>query len=342
MADFLYSPTGTLVAVLGYLVIGVAFLIGALNSRNWLLLTGTVAAFGVAAFLFFGRHRFIANLDRLRSEQAHPNPLDGALLVLDWVDAGRLGDLAAQMEILPSPTRRERSRARKRSGGVTGPGPLSPTASYESAASETAVYELAENPSKLIKDLVGALQRSGQIELAIADVPRVSVDEPLNEAEVESLLIKELSFRADPPDVRNIARDVASILGRGLPPERLAATKLAELESLMPGAYVLIESEWNAVENASELMLFLDALHPPREPWFTAENRVDLPDAIKVGVTVQPDVLTPRIRARMTSTFSAGVFGEVLAIDAGEVKVWPLAIFSRSPRSLGTEPSSRG
>jgi hypothetical protein len=332
-ADLLYSPTVILFAAFGYCATGLAVGIVAFTSGHSALLFLAGACFGVAAFLVNGRRRFVANLERVRDAQSHLNPLDGALLVIDLVDARRLGELASQMDILPSPARRERSRVRKRSGGITVPGSPSPTASYESAASETAVYELPEDPSKLVRDLVGSLQRSGQIELGVADVPQVSVDEPLNENEIESLLVKELSLDAEPLALRDVARDVASILGSGLSSERLEAAKLTELAGLVPGTYVLMESEWSPRENKSELLLRLETLHPPGEPGVTAETRVNVPKAMDVSVTVQLESVAPRFRARMMSTFPAGVFGEVLAIDAGEVRVWPLAVFSRSPKS---------
>lgn len=128
-----------------------------------------------------------------------------------------------------------------------------------------AVYELPENRTLLLTEVIGALLRDQQIELDIANVPQVSVDAPLDEQEIESLLIRELDKGTSQSDLRTVAREAAAILGRGLPPERLAAAKREALADLKSGVYVLVESEWNVTSTVSKVALRLESLHPPNE-----------------------------------------------------------------------------
>jgi hypothetical protein len=330
--NFVYSRVGIALAAVAYMAVGVGFLIAGFSEGKIALLIVGAAGILIGLFLIFSRRRFISAVELAREEQAHPNPLADALLVLDWVDGARLGDLASQMDVLPAPVRRERSRGRKRSIGLgTSSSPVVPSASQESTSTDTATYELGNNPSQLIKDLVGELRKRGQIQLGIADVPQVSIDEPLNENEIEELLLASLPAQPDMSDSQAIAKQVAGILGPGLPPARLSAAKADELAKLTPGTYVLVESEWSVEGSGDARGFVLGALHAPGDPWVDSDNRVPMPADLKALVRVPKEALSPRLQARTDSQFLAGIFGEVLQSDP--LTIWPLAVFSRSPRS---------
>jgi len=329
--DFFYRVLARYVSA-AFLILAIGLAVKAILSHESGLWIG-VAIFGVYGVVIgVGALTWTSLAERMANAQALENPLANALLALDWVDAPRLGELAAQKEVLPAPTRRERSRGRKRAAGLSGrTGPVQPNVSYESSESELAVYEMPENQTHLIRDLVGTLIRDGQIELTIGDVPRVSVDAPLDEKEIESLLIRELSQRSDSPDLRTVAREAASILGSGLPPERLASAKRDELDGLISGTPVLVEGEWAVAAEASEIELRLRTLHSQDEWDVATANLVEMPAAIEIDVKLEKKKLSRRAYARLQGTVRAGVFGEVLSSADGSVELWPIAVFSRMP-----------
>jgi hypothetical protein len=328
--NLVYSRVGVTFAACGYGAIGAGFLIAGVSEGRTAFYIVGAAAILVGLFVTVSGNRFLIAVEQARAEQTHPNPLAGALLALDWVDASRLRDLGAQMDVLPAPIRKERSRGRRRSVGLNGPSSYgSPSASHESSSTDTAIYELGDNPSRLLKDLVGELRKRDQIQLDVADVPQVSIDQPLNEDEIEALLVASLAPQQGLADSTVLARQVAEILGPGLPLARLSATKSSELSELILNSFVLIESMWRLAGSKDSRDLLLSALHPPEDSAARSEGFVEMPADVDVRVRLPNEALTPRLLARTDAKFQAGVFGEVISVDP--LIVWPLAIFARSP-----------
>ncbi len=206
---------------------------------------------------FYGANRNACRSDESAARRPFGYRLGG------WVAFGRT--CRAEGHSPGAKATRENQRAEAIWGAQGGVGPIRPEVGYEASESELAVYELPENRTLLLTEVIGALLRDQQIELDIANVPQVSVDAPLDEQEIESLLIRELDKGTSQSDLRTVAREAAAILGRGLPPERLAAAKREALADLKSGVYVLVESEWNVTSTVSKVALRLESLHPPNE-----------------------------------------------------------------------------
>lgn len=248
----------------------------------------------------------ISGFDRSRS----------GVVVCDYVDVGTLATLAAQYGVQQRPDELERSTAGKSDlRAEIGVGSSKVGGGHEDTITERALYRAQSDPNVLTQDVLEALDRVSGLNVDLAALPKVGLEE-----------------------LRQIASSGGKIDAEEIYEELLATSKTREFEALAnTEEFILIDSEWFVERDRDSVMLRLARLGDS-----AASSQMPKGAGLVVPVLSGPQeqmgqamwTAQGRLRLREGARIGGSVLGRGGPYDSESHTLWvlPIVIFARLGR----------